>query len=598
MARASLQRAAIAVANRAGRVRWHVDHRACERDSCAVTSSEGKAGNSLIGTTIGEKYRVVRQLGAGGMGAVFEGEHTIIARRVAIKVLHGELATDASLVERFVREARAATAIGNEHIVEVTDMGRLPDGGPFMVLEYLEGQDFAHLVDREAPLPLARAVHVVRQMCDGLAAAHDKGIVHRDLKPENVFLVTRHHDRDFVKILDFGISKILDGRDAATSGTRTGTVVGTGYYMAPEQATGRKDLDHRADVWALGVILFRALTGEFPFEADTYTGLLVKVVTEPPRALRALRPDLPDEVIAIVARCMEKAPEARFADCRSLSRALAPFEHADRVDALGETGVGPTVAPRVPTDATPATAPLEVALRATRAARPEPTPSVPVPTPPPVSRPWVVWAFSLVLAVGVGLALVMSNRSPEHEPAARERPPPPSTGAAEVRPPPTRVEPTEPDPATPPLPHASVHVHLVTVPPDAALTLDGVPLPNPFDDDLPRGADMHVLEASANGYQSDRRDLSLLFPVDLTVTLTPGHGTTTHAATRAPSSATTAARTTTEGTAAPPSTVAPSTVATAPPPSTAVPATTTTPVPEGVVVPPEQRLLKHLGAHH
>ncbi len=539
-------------------------------------SEEGNAVGALIGTTIGEKYRVVRLLGEGGMGAVYEGEHTLIKRRVAIKVLKGELASNVDVITRFHREAMAATQIGNEHIVEVTDMGRLPDGGPFMVLEYLEGQDLAHAIETEGPLSISRVARIVRQMCEGLAAAHDKGIVHRDLKPENVFLVARGGDKDFVKILDFGISKILDAEDAdRKSGTRTGTVLGTGFYMAPEQAMGKKELDHRADVWALGVILFRALSGQYPFDADTYAGLLVKVVTDAPRELREVRPGLPEEVYAIVARCLSKTPDQRYPDCRALARALAPLEQAVSVDAMAATAIGgPAVTPVLArTDAAPPT----------RAVEAEVSPSV------PPRRARAIVALSVAGALGVA-GLVFALAGGGAPPSSSVAPVP--QGAATPLASHDAWTPPAVDASTPVLGRATVRVRLASVPAGASMTLDGAPLPNPFDDELPRGADMHVLETSAAGYRTDRRDLSLLFSQDVTVTLVAGRGTSDSRAphatgTRVPP----ASETTTPGqTIAPP----PS----APPPSSAVQAPPPTEVPEGVVVPPESRVLKHLGAHH
>ena len=180
-------------------------------------ATEVDARDPLIGQTLQDRYRIVRRLGTGGMGAVYEGEHLIIKKRVAIKVLHPQFATSPEVVARFQQEALAATAIGHEHIVEVNDMGRLADGALFMVLEYLAGRDFADLIEKEGPLTIGRTVHIVSQMCDALQAAHDKGIVHRDLKPENVFLVKRIGNPDFAKVLDFGISKVQDAEAGSMS---------------------------------------------------------------------------------------------------------------------------------------------------------------------------------------------------------------------------------------------------------------------------------------------------------------------------------------------------------------------------------------------
>ncbi|MCA9602619.1 MAG: serine/threonine protein kinase, partial [Myxococcales bacterium] len=192
-----------------------------------------------VGLVLGGKYRILRKLGAGGMGSVYEAEHELIGKRVAIKTLNAEFVKEPSVVERFRREARAATAAGNEHIIDVTDLGELPDGSPFLVMEFLEGQDFSGVLESEGALPAGRVARIVRQVCDALGAAHAQGIVHRDLKPENIFLVQRKGDRDFVKVLDFGISKMREaGEGVNKSLTQTGTALGTPHYMSPEQAQG------------------------------------------------------------------------------------------------------------------------------------------------------------------------------------------------------------------------------------------------------------------------------------------------------------------------------------------------------------------------
>jgi hypothetical protein len=226
-----------------------------------------------IGLVLQERYRIVRKLGEGGMGRVYEAEHILIRRRVAIKCLHAQYAADPEVVVRFHREALAATSIGNEHIVEVTDMGRFPDGAVYMVLEFLEGRDLGDEIEQHGTLAVGRAVRITRQICEALAAAHSKGIIHRDLKPENIYLIRRGREPDFVKVLDFGVSKFRDGADGAKTGT--GVMIGTPYTMAPEQVEGQKDIDHRLDVYAIGVILYMALVGGPPFRAETIPMLVL-----------------------------------------------------------------------------------------------------------------------------------------------------------------------------------------------------------------------------------------------------------------------------------------------------------------------------------
>ncbi len=300
------------------------------------TTSEAGAPDEIdprLGTLIDGRYRLLRRLGAGGFGVVYEAEHEVIKRRVAVKMLHASFAAEPEVLARFRREAIAATTIGHAHIVEVLDMGRADDGAAYMVLELLEGRDWATLLDEEGPQPLGRTVRILLQVLDGLAAAHEKGIVHRDLKAENVFLVTRAGSPDFVKIVDFGISKIMEeggGTDVVL--TRTGTAMGTPVAMSPEQLQGRKDVDHRSDLWAVGVMLHHALTGAWPFTGDTFAMLAVNVITAPPPSLAALRPDVPAEIETIVARLLEKLREKRFASAREVRAALEPFANDDVAD--------------------------------------------------------------------------------------------------------------------------------------------------------------------------------------------------------------------------------------------------------------------------
>ena len=196
----------------------------------------------LVGMVLQDRYRIVRKLGEGGMGAVYEGEHILIKRRVAIKCLHSQFAQNPEIVARFHREALAATSIGHQNIIEVTDMGRFDDGSVFMVLEFLNGRDWSHDIDNQGAQPVGKVIEIITQVCEALTAAHAKGIIHRDLKPENVFLINRHGTNNFVKVLDFGISKFKDASGGPGKAmTQTGATLGTPYYMAPEQAQGKKD---------------------------------------------------------------------------------------------------------------------------------------------------------------------------------------------------------------------------------------------------------------------------------------------------------------------------------------------------------------------
>jgi eukaryotic-like serine/threonine-protein kinase len=274
------------------------------------------------GDLIDDKYRIVRLIGEGGMGAVYEGENTRIRRRVAIKVLHGNVAGMADAVARFEREAQAAGRIGSEHIVEVLDLGDLPSGDRYMVMEFMDGDSLSQRIRQRGRMLPAELYPVTRQLLDALSAAHGAGIVHRDLKPDNVFLLrSRRAQPDFVKLLDFGISK-FGGANNALSMTRTGAVMGTPYYMAPEQAKGSRDLDHRVDLYAVGVILYEALAGEVPFIADTFNELLFKIVLESARPLLEVVPETDPGLAALVERAMARDPAHRFQSAEDMQREL------------------------------------------------------------------------------------------------------------------------------------------------------------------------------------------------------------------------------------------------------------------------------------
>jgi serine/threonine-protein kinase len=290
-----------------------------------------------LGQTIGN-YRITAKLGEGGMGAVYRAEHPIIGRKVALKVVHPQFARNAEVVARFINEATAISRIGHEHIVEVTDLGRTPAGDLYFVMEYLEGRSLAELVAREAPLPPARALAIAAQIADALAASHAHGVIHRDLKPDNIFLVARGPDPDFVKVLDFGLAKLMNADGPATWESRAGIVMGTPYYMSPEQCRGESVIDHRADVYALGVVLFEMLTGKQPFTGEGCGEVLLKQVSMRPPLARSLVPELPAALEAVLQRALAKRPDERFATMGELrARLLAapdPLPRAHLSDVL------------------------------------------------------------------------------------------------------------------------------------------------------------------------------------------------------------------------------------------------------------------------
>jgi serine/threonine-protein kinase len=282
------------------------------------------------GEVLAGKYRITRLVGAGGMGTVYEAQHAVLGRRFAVKLLHPELARQQDLLERFRREAQAAGSLENENIASIIDFGHREDGIPFIVMELLVGEDLSKLLAHHGPLPVARAVNVVIQACRGLDAAHAAGIIHRDLKPENLFVCKRGDGSDLVKILDFGIAKLGSGLgDGPMSAvTRTGSTLGTPFYMPPEQARGEKTLDHRADIYALGVILYEALTGEKPHPGDSYNAILYHILTQAPAPLASLRPTLPPDLAEAVHGALAFDPGDRPASAMELARAIA--KHAGR----------------------------------------------------------------------------------------------------------------------------------------------------------------------------------------------------------------------------------------------------------------------------
>src|SRR5450432_3438212 len=284
-------------------------------------SEEVREGDVLAG-----KFRIERVLGQGGMGVVVAATHIHLDERVALKFLLPEALANAEAVARFAREARAAVKIKSEHVARVSDVGTLESGSPYMVMEYLEGQDLAEWVRKSGAMRVPDAVEFVLQACEAIAEAHALGIVHRDLKPANLFVTRRADGTPCIKVLDFGISKLTAPGSASDMGmTKTTSVMGSPLYMSPEQMSSTRNVDMRTDIWALGIILYEVLTGRVPFEAETMPQLCGMILQDPPRPLRDLRADVSEGLQWVVLRCLEKDRERRFSNVAELAAALVPF---------------------------------------------------------------------------------------------------------------------------------------------------------------------------------------------------------------------------------------------------------------------------------
>jgi serine/threonine-protein kinase len=433
------------------------------------------------------------------MGEVFEARHEMIGKRLAVKLLRPEFVQRTDVVTRFTREAEAAAAIGHPSIIDIHDLGTADDGSVFLVMEYLEGLSLGEMLERTRPLDPAFTAYVVCQLLSALDAAHAKEIVHRDLKPDNVFLVDKGQALPEIKLLDFGISKIVDHTSPDFRLTQTGAVMGTPYYMAPEQARGSSDIDRRADIYAVGVILYECLTGRRPFEEENYLALVNAVVNNFPPPPRTLRPELAPELEQVIQTALAKEPEYRYQQAAQMLEALLPF--------VGEQSIGQLTLGKLS-----ASSP-EAVLR-----RPVSTPGKAHSQPGHVSSgtdlSWqarseaatapakrsrtglvVAAAVVVVLLLGGGLAVALTL-GPANTEAVAAPPPPPVPEVQSAAAPTPAVQDLPPVPPTPP----QVTLTLHGVPAGAAVFLDGAPEHGPVIR-RPRAPGEHELRVEQEGHQ-------------------------------------------------------------------------------------------------
>ncbi|MGH2898602.1 MAG: serine/threonine-protein kinase, partial [Solirubrobacteraceae bacterium] len=383
----------------------------------------------MVGAVIGN-YQLLRKLGQGGMGVVYLGQHTLLGRRAAIKVLLPALSARSEIVQRFFNEARAVTSVSDPGIVQVFDFGYHSDGSAFIIMEYLEGEPLDRRLERLGRLPALEALRLGRQLASSLAAAHAQQIIHRDLKPENIFLV---HDAEVTagertKILDFGIAKLSDDHPGKIE-TSTGVLIGTPRYMSPEQCRGLADIDHRSDIYALGCVLFRLLTGKPPFDGEGPGDIISAHIREPAPVPSSQVPELPPAVDALVARCLAKSPAERFQSMADVTAAIGqalPLAGAPAPAAIqhllpttkvsiGVPVAAPVAPDPLPPDVAPASAPAATTLGASSgqlalAARKRRT-------------LWIAALAIAAAAAGIAIALAVPSRSshPTRAPSAEQQ---------------------------------------------------------------------------------------------------------------------------------------------------------------------------------
>jgi serine/threonine-protein kinase len=527
-----------------------------------------------VGQVVGGKYRVVRRLGGGGVAEVYEAVHRQIGRRLALKVLKREYADNSNVVERLLQEARAASAIGHPGIVQVFDLGRMETGEPFLAMELLAGEDLADVLRRKGKLPAPQAIGVCLHVLDALAAAHAAGVVHRDLKPENVVLVRGPDGQPWAKVIDFGIAHVAREEAAARRSTDHGVIMGIPYYVSPEQARGIPDIDGRADVYAVGVMLFELITGRLPFDGRSVDAIIHRVLHEPFPRIRNIDPSLPEELERVILRATARRREDRYpgaepfcADLRALSGLPgaatvadapppSPEEDNDQssVRRLRDLAAAPPPSaghPLASSDRIPSSAPSPGRTSgASLAPRPVPlSVGASAPPPRPLGRSGLTRTGRLFLAgalaglvVAVTTVVLTVFLPPGSRPAAvaPEPPEPPGPRRTPLIPP---LPPPAPDPtidaATPAAEArdeadvsdeaegepARARITLLDVPIGASATLDGEPVGPAFE--LPADGRPRALEVTLRGRRPFRRTIEPTADLEIPVVLERARGPAT-----------------------------------------------------------------------
>ncbi len=428
------------------------------------------------GTLVGGRYRIVRAIGSGGMGVVYEAVHDTLGQRLALKILNGDLARSADLAKRLEREAKTLARLESPHIARVIDVDVAPGAMPFMAMELLIGNDLDDEIVRRTSIPWREAVGWVLEACEAMRAAHANGIVHRDLKPANLFL-HQADGRRVVKVLDFGISKITAAQDVAV--TLTQSVIGTPLYMSPEQMTRPREVDLRTDVWALGLVLYELVTGVAPFEAETPQAVAILIATKEPEPMSALMPGLPPGLDSVVLRAIRKAPAERFQSATELAEALAAVlqgrANVDAVPAAGRAVAGHEAA--IASTGVRARDPsLEntVAVIAERPPRPARSPAV-----------WIALGGAAVVFGSVGIWLATRAGA---SPVAGEASAPSQTAAAASAAATATAPPEEAPPTVTPMTSSSAVASAAAVQPSTSATVGSAPA-------APRSPPRHTGEA-------------------------------------------------------------------------------------------------------